>query len=145
MAEVTFYHQERVDGGHRSGLDVDGESALQRFVPGGEDSNPALVWYVDVVFTTDAPPPTQEEALVWIEQHEPDVAEALQAAAESLSCGIDTDYAPWRYDFPGRFGSVRVSVSAIRRVAAVEIAGRIRSLTATGVKHLIDSLQPVGD
>lgn len=76
MADVQFYHQERVDGGRRSGVTVDGTTVLHGFIPGGDEYDPALEWYVDVTLVT-ANPPTQVNALTWLNNHKPEIDQAL--------------------------------------------------------------------
>jgi hypothetical protein len=48
LASLTFYHQVRADGGVRTGIETDGAEILHSFTPGGEEDDPALLWYVDV-------------------------------------------------------------------------------------------------
>src|SRR5437763_1814329 len=97
MPEVTFYHQERVDGGRRSGLHVDGQTILHGFIPGGTDRDPALAWYVDVTMDTQTPP-DHASALGWLRQHWGAIRAALTEAANQLTCGIDVDTTPWEFD-----------------------------------------------
>ncbi len=144
MAEVTFYHHERADGGRRTGLTVDGLRALERFVPGTEDRNPALRWYVDVICSTDSPPDTQEAAVEWLSAHAAEIRAALEEASEQLAAGMDMDSVPWSFERRGADGPMRVSISAMRLHVAADIANRIREFLATDWPQLLGSLLPVG-
>jgi hypothetical protein len=141
MAEVTFYHQERLDGGRRSGLNVDGSSILHGFVPGGTDRDPALAWFADVALETQSPP-SQATALVWLDQHSRELKDALTAAAEQLTCGIDVDSMPWETELPGSAGAIRVSVSAMRRLTARHVGEELKQLASMDWSELFPVMTP---
>jgi hypothetical protein len=42
MSRVVFYRQLRMDGGYRTGLEVDGETVYGLFEEGQTDNNPRL-------------------------------------------------------------------------------------------------------
>jgi hypothetical protein len=132
MATMTFYHQERADGGRRTGLDVDGEAVLHSFAPGNdEESDPTLLWYVDVRISDAAPPTSHEEAAAWLARHADEIQAALSAAAGELGCGIDVDLLPWQFEYRAASEPILVSVSAMRRLAAREVGAKLQAL-ATG-------------
>ena len=109
MADVQFYHQERVDGGMRSGVYVDSDAMLHGFVPGGEERDPALTWYADVTLSTPTPP-GDETVVAWLQAHAPEIRAALGEAAEQLRSGLDVDTMPWELQRQGSEGPIRVSV-----------------------------------
>ena len=131
MAEVSFFHNERDDNGTRTGLNVGGRRALERFIPGDEESDPSLRWYVDVVISTKSLPKTQSSSAIWLTKHADAIQEALEAAAARLEVGLDFDSMPWTFKHRSAQGIIRVSVSALRCLAAREIAKRIRDFLAT--------------
>jgi hypothetical protein len=145
MAEVRLYYQERADGGARSGLYVDAEAVLHRFVPGPDEGeyDPSLTWYVDLVWQTDAPPGSADEAREWVASRADQAAAVLAAAADVLRSGVDIDLVPWQREFSTADGPVRVSVSAMRRYAAVDIGSRLRELAARWA-DLYPALEPAG-
>ncbi|HET6572945.1 MAG TPA: hypothetical protein VFG68_05030 [Fimbriiglobus sp.] len=143
MAEVTLYYQERADGGRRSGLYVDGSPALGVFVEGGEESDPALLWYLDLVWETDTPPTSQEAARAWLADRADDIRAVLEQTADELEVGIDVDLIPWRREWQTGRGPVCIAVSAMRRFAAVDVGRRVRDLAARW-GSLYPSLAPVG-
>jgi len=48
MPTITFYRQARRDGGIRTGIEIDQNTVLMRFDRGRKESDPALLWCVDV-------------------------------------------------------------------------------------------------
>jgi len=144
MAEVTFYHQERVDGGRRSGVTVDGTPVLHGFVPGTNEYDPALEWYADVTLAT-ANPPTQANGLTWLNSHAPEIRQSLTEAADCLSVGIDASSMPaefQRFDAGGR--PIRVTVSAMRRLTGRHVGEKLRQLAEMDWAQLFPALTPQG-
>jgi hypothetical protein len=131
MSDVTFYHSERADGGQRTGLLIDGDRALERFVPGSEESDPRLLWSIDVTVPVSDAPATQEAAADWMGQHHTDFKRILERTAEEIEAGIDVDTLGWIWEDQRAEPPFRVSISAVRRFAALDIAKRIRGLTAS--------------
>lgn len=144
MAGVQFYHQERVDGGRRSGLTVDGNTVLHGFVPGGEEYDPALEWYADVTIPTQNPP-SESTARGWLAANGQVIRDALVAAAGQLECGLDNSAMPWvgavSVSWPE--GQARVSVSAVRRVSARHVGERLRWLASQEWDSLFPSTTAV--
>ena len=48
MPNLTFYRQKRVDGGVRTGVELDGETVASLFEEGDPERDPALLWFVDL-------------------------------------------------------------------------------------------------
>jgi hypothetical protein len=140
MSDVTFYHTERADGGRRTGLSVDNQRAVENFVPGDEDFNPTIRWFIDVACPVSAPPETREDAAAWLLAHQTAIRGALADAAERLSAGLDTP-APWTYQVSNDDGQpIRVSVSAQRRHDGTEIGRNIRRMLKRDWPALLKSL-----
>src|SRR5215204_559527 len=120
MPEITFYRQRRRDGGTRTGIDIDGNSALDRFEAGTDDPDPALVWYVDVRCVGPSLPRTSHRARMWLLQHEVALTGVVLALAHELEAGSDPSDLPLRKT--SRIGkppvAVTVACSAVRRLEA---------------------------
>ena len=141
MADVTFYHQVRVDGGRRSGISVDGLSILHGFIPGDEEYDPALEWYVDVTLVT-ARPPSEANALAWLIAHAVEFRQVLKEDADLLSTGIDANSMPAEFARPGAEGPIRVTVSAMRRLIGRQIGEKLQHFAEMDWTQLFSVLTP---
>ncbi len=130
MRTVTLYRQARVDGGVRTGAEVDGRTVFMHFVPGDDDEDSALLWFIDVQISADNVPSRLELLQQWLVQHDGPVRAVLQEMADDLSLGIDTD--GWPFSRSKQFGAllVKVSCSAVRRLESREIALHLRDIAA---------------
>lgn len=142
MADVTFYHQERFDGGQRSGVTVDGRTVLHGFVPGAGEYDPELEWYVDLSLPTTNPP-TETDALQWLAVNERVIRDGLVSTAAKLECGLDNSAMPWETTTPGPEGPIRVSVVAVRRLLARQVGDKLRGLAARDWASLFPTTTPV--
>lgn len=143
MDTISFFHNEREDNGKRTGVSVNGERALERYVPGDEDRNPGLRWYFDIVYPTNSPPATQESAMNWFAEHVDSIKSSLEFAANKLENGIDADQIPWSFERQTADGPVRVTVSAMRRYDALNIANRIRQFMKGEWQEFVSHPDPV--
>ncbi len=128
MPTVTFYHHERVDDARRTGLSVDGSRALERYVPGDEEYDPVLRWFVDVNVPAPEAIETRAAAAEWLAAHGDTVQAALAAAADHLHAGKDSDGGPWAFPVETPEGPVRVSVAARRQNDAARLGEHLRKL-----------------
>ena len=145
MTTVTFYHQERVDGGVRTGLEVDGYTLLEEFRGGPGERDPALLWYVDVRCEGSVPPfQTADDVRQWLRGAAPGLRDALLLAATHLAAGVDVELAPWEWTAPNPVAGLpaRVVVSAQRRVAALDMAARLRRLAGQDWEALAGHMAP---
>ena len=143
MVDVQFFHQERVDGGRRSGVSVDGTTILHGFLPGSEEYDPALVWYADVTVPSSNPP-TEANAPSWLVSRGQTIRDALIAAAGKLECGIDNNAMPWELQVPGSDGPIRVSVASVRRFSARSVGEKLRWLATQDWNAFFPSSTYVG-
>jgi hypothetical protein len=143
MAEVKFYHQERADGGRRTGVTVDGDTVAHGFLPGHDEYDPALLWYVDVTLQTPNPP-TRTNALAWLQSRTPEIRLALSNTASLLELGIDMNSMPAEFGHNGAEGPIRVTVSAMRRLIGRQIAQKINHFAETDWAVLFPVLTPHG-
>ena len=132
---VTFYINERQDGGRRTGLYVGELRALERFVAGGRDYDAALLWFLDAVW--DAPTPADRDAARrWHRAMLPELKVLLADAAEQLRAGVDIDSGPAKLTFPTSAGLARVNVSCVRRLGWAGVADGIRRAVADDIDHV---------
>jgi len=131
MATITLYRQARFDGGLRTGIDVDGETILEHYQPESGDSNPALLWYMDVRLSGDQLPSDPLEARDWLAANSEFFRSQLERVAEeNLEAGFDAELRPFRRRLGGcpEGCSAEVVISAVRRLEARDIADQVRSL-----------------
>ncbi len=129
MAQITFYRQRRQDDGQRTGIEIDGNTAFQRFDEGNKSSDPALLWYVDVQLSGASVPHDPDRARDWLLKNGSVISRNLKALAEQVPVGIDPGDWPLRKGFSvlQRVKGV-ITCSAVRRVAAKNIAGELRDI-----------------
>ncbi len=124
MAMLSFYRQVREDGGIRTGIELNGTTVFERFESGGDDYDPALVWYVDIRCESNNLPQAAEEARDWLQRHGKYIRDGLPVLAAKLQAGVDVGSYPLRWQVPNVPEGLRVTVvcSALRRVPGLEIA-----------------------
>jgi hypothetical protein len=123
MSAISFYRQARRDGGIRTGITIDADTVLHRYENGGNDSDPALVWFVDVRCEGRRLPTEPEPAREWFLSHAQLIKAALRASAEELRAGIDIGSWPLERSISGPRGvRMRIVCSAVRRLEALDIA-----------------------
>ena len=131
MSTLRFYQQERYDGGLRTGVGIDSQTLLQEFRPGSEESDPALLWYVDVVLEVERLPKHAEEARSWLIKYSAAIVSSLRALSERLEIGLDND-SKWPYE--ARIAGLprgirgRIVLSAIGRLPEGVLARRLNEL-----------------
>lgn len=145
MRTIRFYQQQRSDGGVRSGLGIDDEPVLHEFIAGDEESDPALLWYVDVVAKSSHLPGDAEHAREWFVRHRQEIQQTLRDMAERLTIGLDEGNC-WPYSAKltglprGVAGEVRVS--AVRSLREGELARHLR-LLADAWEAVLSRLAPL--
>ena len=129
MSQIVFYRQERYDGGVRAGIEVNGERVWHTFTPGALDSNPALLWYVDLNVEGESLPIDSETARRWLLDHGEVFKRGLEEAAGQLEIGLDADE-PWPYVLPLSGGppgvEARLTVSGVRGLGDGELAEKLK-------------------
>ena len=130
MSKIGFYRQERLDGGVRTGIEINGEIALGRFESTGDDHDPALAWYVDVTCEGASLPDDPEPARQWLCTHSQVIRGGLKEMADTLRAGIDADSWPVKRKLSKAPRNVRITIacSAVRRWAAREMARVLRDI-----------------
>jgi len=132
MTKLTFFHQKRRDTAIRTGIEVNDETVLSRFSPGGNERDSALLWYVDVrCESTTAIPADAPNARNFFFRNERPISEALKRAAEDLRVGLDADIWPLRHQILGLSSGIsgEIACSAMRRIANEEISNVLIDLS----------------
>jgi hypothetical protein len=143
LSAISFYRQARRDGGIRTGVTIDADTVLHRYEGGGNDSDPALVWFVDLRCEGRRLPTEPEAAREWFLSHAQLIKEGLRASAEELQAGIDIGSWPLERPLTGPRGvRMRVVCSAVRRPEALDIA-RILQDIADHWEERIKALEEV--
>src|SRR5829696_5207955 len=122
MSEITFYRQERRDGGKRTGIEVGQRTEFVSFEPGDADNDPALVWYVDVRCSGDRLPTDGDAARAWFLQHEAAIRALLERAAAEVPAGYDPVEWPLQVTDQVDGATVTVAASAVRRLEARQLS-----------------------
>jgi hypothetical protein len=122
MSTVSLYHNDRVDGGKRTGLEINGQRAFEQYVPGGEERDPAIRWYLDVDLPAAKTPMNRRESALWLRTHHRQIEEVVTQAKKELGAGYDADGLPWLFNWESPEGVIQLKVSAQRRYSAQNIA-----------------------
>lgn len=143
MATVTVFRQARVDGGIRTGFDIDGQTVVEQFEEGRGEHDPRLLWFVDLRFRGNRVPADSLAAKTWVKGHSDKATAGLNELADSLIVGVDTDYIPgeWPLTGFGRGVDAKVAYSSIRRIDAREMGKIVRSMAKLW-PTILESLQP---
>src|SRR5688572_19819247 len=96
MTQLRFYRQVRYDGGMRSGIGIDEQPVLHEFCAGSDESDPALLWYVDIDLEGSRLPSDPAEGRAWLLAHADAIRSGLRLAAQRLAIGLD-DTGSWPY------------------------------------------------
>jgi hypothetical protein len=144
MSTITFYRQARQDGGVRTGIEIDRNTVLARFDAGGEDADPALLWYVDVECKGKSLPSDAGGARDWLIANRKAIQSALNQLAAEVAVGIDAEAWPLHRVVPGIPGGiqVRISCSAIRRLQARDISQVLRGIS-TRWESYVKAMRPI--
>ncbi len=138
MTTITFFQQARADGGMRTGIDVDRETALEWFKEPKGESNPVLLWFIDVRLSGKGLPREAEAARAWLIEAAAELRPALLSAADELQAGLDEDVVPFEYQAPAavRGADVRIVCATHGRIQGLQIAKELRRLAKEWTKLL---------
>jgi hypothetical protein len=134
MPKIGFYRQARYDGGMRTGIGIDDQTVLHDFQPGAEQSDPALLWYVDVAVEGDRLPSEPDAARTWLFDQSDTIAEAFREVGNHLEIGLDSDASwPFRVRIRNLPRGIRgeISISGARRLSEGELARQLTNLANT--------------
>jgi len=126
MTQLTFFHQKRVDGGTRTGIDVDGLTCWHRFTEGSDDEDSALLWFVDIRCEGSDLPTERKKVRRWFGERPQAtrIKNALGQLAKDFRVGFDNEVWPAEICIPAdeEEPELKVVFSAIRRVDARDMA-----------------------
>jgi hypothetical protein len=147
MTKVTFFQQRRKDQAVRTGVEVNEETVLQRFSPGEGESDPALLWFIDLRFVINQSIATEAEAAKrFLMTIATPVRGALEQCAKEFQAGIDPDTWPARREIanlPPDVDGVIVS-SAMRRLTLGEMGEAFTDLGQRWI-DILASLEEVAE
>jgi hypothetical protein len=146
MAQLTFYQQQRADGGLRTGIDLDGQTLAECYVSGTEEADPALKWYIDLRYQGAELPTDADAARAWFQSREGECVSTLRQVAAELDTGLDHDALPYRKAFSSDKPDVKLEVaaSAQNRITALQVAEHFRNLAVNwraNLESLVENLQ----
>lgn len=147
MTKIVFYRQKRRDGGTHTGLTIDGVTALES-VEGinWEESDPILLWWVDLRCEGKKLPNRPEEARRWLLEHRELIGEAFEVLADELRAGMDYNTWPllWRVPNPPRGVRLVIACEAMYRSDALAMADVLRDTAAHWQEWLERLAPPIG-
>lgn len=143
MPTIGFFRQKRADGGVRTGVGVNDVMLWEHFKAGRRDSDPALRWYIDLLFEGNRLPTEAQAARDWLLEQKEFICDNLRKMAERLEIGLDSDVRPFRYRLKNAPRGVRgdLVVSGVRSLSEGELARELKSL-ARRWQATIDALAP---
>lgn len=145
MSKVVFYRQLRMDGGYRTGLEVDGETVYGLFEEGQTDDNPRLRWFVDLRCEGPKLPKSAPRARAWLLKNSPTIIDGFARCSQEVRAGIDPDpyTIPWA-DFKDVPKDVKMSIvlTAARRADAIGMA-EVLAYIGSNWERLVRMLKPV--
>jgi hypothetical protein len=129
MGKLTFYVQQRIDGGRRTGIDIDGDTVFERFETGDEEFDPALLWYIDLRCAGDLPS-EPDEARDWLIDHRDLLTGALKKLSDDLEVGLDSGLWPrqQRLEVAPRGVEILIVCSSLRRIATPDFGQTVARL-----------------
>jgi hypothetical protein len=141
MATIWYYKNVRYDGGVRTGIDINGERILHRFINSSEDEDPALLWFVDVECDGAELPTDPDAARNWLLAQIPTIQQRMNEVADHFEVGIDGLSAPYvkSWSDPANGVTIRIRCSAIHRLVGVDFSRRLREV-ATDMESDVQSL-----
>ncbi len=132
MANITYYRQKRRDGGIRTGIEIEGTTKLGREEGFDDESDPVLLWWVDLRCEGKKLPTDPEEARHWLLEQGPVIRAAFEALAEEAQAGIDFNTFPYLWPVPKTPRGVRMTIAAManRRLDARAMTGVLLDIAA---------------
>jgi hypothetical protein len=132
-----------MDGGYRTGIELDRVTLFERFEEGEFERDPALRWYIDLRCQGSSLPDDPEAARQWLLDQSPVICEGFRRYADQLAVGVDPDDYPLLWDdFRGVPVGVRMTIasSAIRKVDARELDANLRDVAS----HWTERIESLG-
>ncbi|CAN5870165.1 hypothetical protein BH23PLA1_BH23PLA1_02150 [soil metagenome] len=144
MSELIFYRQARIDGGLRTGIELNGQTLAERFENESSEPDPVLIWYVELRCEGPGVPETSKEAYCWLLDHSQAISEGFAKCAAETSVGVDPDIYPAQW---GGFDSTPLDTqwvivySALRRIDSRQMSQFLAQI-GSAWEVLIRDLEP---
>jgi len=142
---LSFYRQERVDGGIRTGITLGMASIFERFEIEGEEWDPSLAWSVELRCSGSSLPTGTADVKPWLLAHESQIKDAFRRFSEQLAAGSDpTGVYPLQFaDFRGLPAGVTMKIvcTALRRYDAYFLAEHVNYIREHW-SELVKNLEP---
>src|SRR5438309_1549162 len=84
---LTFYRQERADGGVRTGIMAGDSTVLELFEAPEEEYDPSLIWSIDIRCHGSSLPFNAEGARAWLLENGAMIRDGLSRFTEHLRAG----------------------------------------------------------
>jgi hypothetical protein len=129
---LSFYRQERVDGGIRTGIMLGMATIFERFEIEGEEWDPSLAWSVELRCSGSSLPTGADDVKPWLLAHEGQIRDAFRRFSDQLAAGSDPtgDY-PLQFadfhDLPAGV-SMKIVCTALRRYDALFLAEHLNHI-----------------
>ena len=143
MSKLVFYRHKRYDGGIRTGVELDDDRIADWFDPGPDESDRALLWYINLRCEGSGIPDAPELVLDWLLEHGTIIRDGFSRFAEHLRNGFDPGIYTVRWsDFRNVPPDVTmlIACSAPRRVDAMEMGSHLLEI-ATDWDKIIEKLE----
>jgi hypothetical protein len=146
MPKLVFYRQKRADGGLRTGVELDDNPIAETFEEGVSESDPALLWYVDLRCEGEGIPTDADDAADWLIDNGETIQRGFARYADELRAGMDPDiysliwagFNPMPQDV-----HMEIACSAIRRIDARHMAELVAEIGLRwyDILHELDILE----
>jgi hypothetical protein len=143
MSKLLIYRQKRLDGGVRTGVELNGEILAEELVAGSAERNPTLLWFVDVRGDGAGIPDDPDVLWEWLGRSSSIIKNGLESYAAGLAEGIDSDiHVVTKSDLASLPDDVYIAVacSALRRSDG-RAMGRIVREFADEWDHILAHLE----
>lgn len=145
MSKVVFYRQLRMDGGYRTGLEVDEETVYGLFEEGQTDDDPRLRWFVDLRCVGSKLAKSAHLARAWLLKNSPTILDGFARCSQEVRAGIDPDlYAISWADFKDVPEDIQMTIvfTAARRADAIGMA-EVLAYIGSNWERVVRMLKPV--
>ena len=126
---LTFFRQEREDGGVRTGIMLGMSTIFERFEIDGEEFDPSLIWSVDLRCQGPSLPRDSNVAREWLLSHETLIRDGFRRYADQLQAGVDQtgiSLLEWsNFQNPPPGVAMKIVCGTQRRIDALNLARQI--------------------
>src|SRR5208337_3106248 len=145
MSKVVFYRQLRMDGGYRTGLEVDEETGYGLFEEAETDDDPRLRWFVDLRCVGPKLPKSARFARARLLKNSPMIVDGFARCSQEVRAGSDPGlYAiSWaEFKHAPEDVQMRIVLTAARRADAIGMP-EVLAYIGSNWERLVRMLKPV--